>query len=72
MNIQSKVVVEILDDGTFKVDASKAIGSEAELLELLGSLAKEVGGELEVERHVEGAHHHHHGDGRSHTHGRKT
>lgn len=64
----SKLVVQINPDGTLKLDAREMIGEEAELLEELGELAASVGGELKVEKHVEGAHHHHHGTGKGHTH----
>ena len=64
----SELIVQILDDGTVKINARKMVGTEKELLEELGALAKEVGGELEVEKHVPGVHHHHHGD---HTHHHK-
>jgi hypothetical protein len=64
----SKLIVELNDDGTVKLNAREMIGAEDELLELLGELAAEVGGELVVEAHVEGAHHHHHGHGGGHHH----
>jgi len=62
----SKLQVEILEDGTLKLNAREMIGEEAELLDLLNELARDCGGELEVEKHVEGAHHHHHGHGGHH------
>ena len=64
----STLVVEIQEDGTLKFNAMKMIGTEEELLSALNELASEIGGNLEVEKHVEGAHHHHHGDGHHHHH----
>jgi hypothetical protein len=64
----SKLIVEILEDGTVKLNARDMIGDEADLLAELNALAAAVGGELKVEKHVEGARHHHHGDGKYHTH----
>lgn len=63
----SKLVVEIQDDGTIKINATGMIGSEAQILAELETLAREMGGELVVEKHIQGAHHHHHG-GHSHHH----
>jgi len=63
----SKLIIEILQDGTIKTNAREVIGTEDEILAELNALASEVGGELEVEKHVEGAHNHHHG-GNSHHH----
>lgn len=67
---QSKLQVEIQDDGTVRLNAREMIGEEDELLAELNALAATLGGTLEVERHVEGAHHHHHGHGRGHHHHR--
>jgi hypothetical protein len=71
MPASGRVTIELLPTGGIKIVAKDMIGTEAELLEALGALAKEVGGELVVEKHVEGAHHHHHGDGKMHSHGGK-
>lgn len=60
----SKLKITLNDDGTIKLNAKEMIGEEADLLAELEALAKEVGGELKVEKHIEGAHHHHHGDSR--------
>ncbi len=70
--VGSKLRVEIQDDGTVKLIATEMLGSEKEILAELEKLAKECGGELVVEKHLEGHHHHHHG-GHSHHHklGRK-
>lgn len=57
----SKLIVEIQEDGTLKTNAKDMIGTEAELTEALEALAKEVGGELVIEKHVGGAHVHTHG-----------
>jgi len=65
----SKLVVEILKDGTIRTNAREVIGTEAEILAELNALAAEAGGDLEVEKHVEGAHHHHHHHGHAHAHG---
>ncbi len=65
----SKLVVEILEDGTLKTNAIGMLGSEAQLLEALTALASEVGGELTVEKHVHGAHNQHTHHDKDHTHG---
>lgn len=65
----SKVIVTIEKDGTLKIDASKMIGTEAELIDALEALAEQVGGKLVVEKHNPGVHHHHHGKGETHGHG---
>lgn len=62
----STLIVEINDDGTLVLNAKNMIGSEKELVADLESLAKIVGGELKVEKHVPGAHHHHHGEDHHH------
>ena len=62
----SKLIVELQDDGTVKINASGMEGDEAEILAELNALAKEVGGELEVEKHLEGVKHSH-----SHSHKHK-
>jgi hypothetical protein len=64
----SKLIVEILADGSIKTNARDMIGEEAEIMAELEALALELGGELTVEKHVPGAHHHHHGTGKGHTH----
>lgn len=61
MKSGSKVKIEFMDDGSIKINASEAIGTEAELKEDLEALAKELGGVLIVEKHV-------HKHGHSHTH----
>ena len=68
MRSGSKLVVEIQDDGSVKIDASQMIGTEEELLKDLVSLARELGGELKVEKHV---HSHNHSHGHSHSHSNK-
>lgn len=64
----SQLKVELRKDGTVKLNAQKMKGTEAEILKELQELAREVGGELEVEKHAPGIHHHHHGDGKIHSH----
>ncbi len=61
--MSDQIIVTILEDGTVKVDASKLEGSEAEILSHLDALAKILGGDFQVEKHVH--YHHIHGD---HTH----
>lgn len=62
----SKLVIEICDDGTFKLNGTGMIGTETELLNDLKALAKEVGdGELKVEKHI---HKHSHGHTNDHHH----
>lgn len=63
--VGSKFEVEILEDGTIKINARGMIGDEAELVAEMEALAKEVGGELKVEKHEPGTHHHHHGTGKN-------
>jgi hypothetical protein len=57
----STLIVEIQEDGTVKLNARDMVGTEKELVAALDALAKEVGGSLEVEKHVPGVHHEHHG-----------
>ena len=66
----SKLIIEIMDDGTIKLNGTGVIGTETGLLNDLKALAKEVGdGELKVEKHIHRAGHGHtHGDN-SHVHG---
>jgi hypothetical protein len=64
MSDDSIIEFEFLPDGSVKINASKMKGSEAQIKDFLEELAKGVGGELVVEKHVEGAHHHHHHDHR--------
>ena len=51
--------IKFNDDGTVSVNATGMKGSEVEILKQLQSLAAAVGGDLKVEKHVHGAHHHH-------------
>lgn len=62
----SKLKITIDENGNVKLDAREMIGEETELLAELEDLTKSVGGELKVEKHIEGAHHHHHGKGGHH------
>jgi len=57
---EATIKITLRADGGFDVDARGVKGSEKQILDLLRSLAREVGGELEVERHVGGAHDHVH------------
>lgn len=65
----SKLIIDIRADGTIKSNARGVEGTEEEIMELLEELAKEAGGELTVEKHEPGIHHHHHGDSLIHNHG---
>jgi hypothetical protein len=56
----SELKVELLPNGGIKLDARKMQGTTQEILKELEELAKEMGGTLEVERHVPGLHHHTH------------
>jgi hypothetical protein len=69
MPAQSKLIVEIQEDGTLKTNAREVLGEEGDIIELLEAIAQATGGELVVEKHEPGVHHHHHGHGHSHTHG---
>jgi hypothetical protein len=62
------LVLEFMDDGTVKVIAKDMLGSEKQILDKLNALAKEIGGELVVEKHIESHHHHHHHDDKDHHH----
>lgn len=53
MKAGSKLEVEFLPDGSIKVNGTGLIGTDAELLKDLQALAKELGGELVVEKHVQ-------------------
>ena len=57
------------NDGTISVDARNMKGSTAEITKELNALASEIGGDLVIEKHVGGIHHHHEGDEHEHTHG---
>jgi len=70
MKAGSKLVVEIQDDGSIKINATQMIGTEAELLKDLESLASDLGGELKVEKHVH-SHNHNHSHSHDHTHDNK-
>jgi hypothetical protein len=63
----SELKVTLNDDGSISLDATRMKGSSKEIMKELEELAKEMGGELVVEKHVPGVHHHHHGD--DHVHG---
>jgi hypothetical protein len=63
-----KLIIKILDDGTIKTDARNMSGSEKDILKVLNDLASTVGGELEVEKHIHGAHTHTHDDDHDHDH----
>lgn len=59
----SKLIIKFNDDGSISTDGTGLVGAEKELLGDLEALAKELGGELKVEKHVHkhGAHTHQHG-----------
>ena len=57
------------EDSTISVDSSGMKGSAADIMKLLNALASECGGELVVEKHVGGIHHHHGEKEHEHTHG---
>lgn len=61
--------IKFNDDGSISVDSSGMKGSTADIMKLLNGLASTCGGELVVEKHVGGIHHHHEGDEHEHTHG---
>jgi hypothetical protein len=66
----SELKVEIQDDGSIKVNATKMIGTEKELIKDLESLARALGGELTIEEHVHG-HNHSHSHDHTHSHDHK-
>ncbi len=68
MSVKGKLIIEIMPDGSIKTNAQSMQGSEEEVLQELEALAQQLGGDLEVEKHVEGAHHHHHHHGKGHAH----
>ena len=63
---ESKLIIEIQDDGTVKVNAQKVKGSSDAIMKQLQDLAAEVGGELTIEKHVETHHHHDHDHSHDH------
>jgi len=67
MKTGSKLVVELMPDGSIKINATGMIGTEDELLKDLNSLADDLGGELKVEKHVH-SHNHSHSHSEKHTH----
>ena len=70
MKSGSELKVEIQDDGSIKVNATKMIGTEKELIKDLESLARSLGGELTIEEHVHG-HNHSHSHDHTHSHDHK-
>jgi hypothetical protein len=62
----NKLLITLNPDGTVKLNAREMSGSEAEILSALNDLAREVGGELVVEKHER----HRHGHTHRHTHAR--
>ena len=54
------ITINVMEDGTMKVNVSKHGGSDEQLSKILGELAAEFGATFEVEKHI----HHHH----NHTH----
>lgn len=66
--IAGQLTVTINDDGTVSTDATKMTGdTDQDVTDALNALAKELGGELKVEKHLPGQHTHTHRHGR-HTH----
>jgi len=65
----SKLIVQVLPDGSLKTDARGMQGSEKEILAELNALAAQSGGKVTVEKHEPGHHgrhtHDHHITGRS-------
>lgn len=59
--MKGKLFIDIQPDGSVKLDARGLEGDEKEILAELESLTQTLGGDLKIEKHVEGAHHHHHG-----------
>ena len=64
----SKLIVQILPDGSLKTDARGMSGSEKEILAELNLLAAKIG-PLTVEGHEKGNRAHHTHDERTHSHG---
>ncbi|MCK9361651.1 hypothetical protein M0Q28_05540 [Patescibacteria group bacterium] len=64
----SKLIVQIMPDGSLKTNARGMVGTEKEILAELNALAAKVGGTLTVEAHEKGFHAHHTHD--DHVHGR--
>lgn len=60
--------ITLNDDGSISINATGMKGSAASIEGELRALAKSVGGDLTIEKHVHGAHAHTHGDGTYHTH----
>ena len=55
-------------DGTIRTNARGMKGTTPEILAELKALAAEAGGELMVEKHEPGLHHHQHGNEKDHVH----
>lgn len=55
-----KLEIILNDDGTATINGRGLIGSEEELNKAMQKLAREVGGEFEVEQHKDQHHEHHH------------
>ena len=60
--------ITLNNDGTVSIDSTKVKGSAASIMEELNSLAKSMGGDLVIEKHVHGAHAHQGIDEKQHTH----
>ena len=67
----SKLRLTFNKDGSVSIDGSGLIGTDAELTADLEDLAREMGGELKVEKHIHHGHTHSHDHGSDHLHGRK-
>lgn len=66
-----QLTVEVLDDGSFKIDATKFPGTEKEIMAELEALAVVASGDVQaltIERHIHGAHAHMHETGEVHQH----
>jgi hypothetical protein len=63
MALIGDITIEPQDDGSVKVDCSKLQGTDAEIMEMLEGLRKDLGGtKLVVEKHI-----HKHGHSHSHS-----
>jgi hypothetical protein len=55
----SKLTIQLNDDGSIKINGTGLVGSDAELKADMEELARELGGELVVEKHISKQHQHH-------------
>jgi hypothetical protein len=58
--VNQVIKIQVLSDGSLRIDSRGVNGSESEIKKLLDELSKTLGGDLEIEKHEHGLHGHHH------------